>query len=52
MNVGAVAEAAVRFPRIRFQPRVSISGTLAGAVGGIGVVVHLVAVNAGRAVNV
>lgn len=39
--VAASATAAVRFPRIRFRPRVSISGTLSGAVGGLGVVVLL-----------
>lgn len=39
--VGSTATAAVRFPRIRFRPRISISGTLSGAVGGLGAVVLL-----------
>lgn len=39
--VGSTATAAVRLPRIRFRPRISISGTLSGAVGGLGAVVLL-----------
>ena len=39
--VGEADAAPVRFPRVRFRPRVSVSGTLSGAVGGLGAVVLL-----------
>jgi len=39
--VGSADTAAVQFRRIRFRARISISGTLSGAVGGLGVVVLL-----------
>ena len=39
--VASTATAAIRFPRIRFRPRVSVSGTFSGVVGGLGVVVLL-----------